>query len=346
MKYTRFPHTKIRISKICLGTMTWGRQNTEAEGHEQMDYALEQGVNFFDTAELYPVPAKKELYAVTEEIIGKWFKKTGNRDKVVLASKIAGRGDYTKFIRTTGFSKESIIKAVEGSLQRLQTDYIDLYQLHWPERNTNYFGSRGYNANGIDSWDDNIHQVLETLRDLIAEGKIRHVGISNETPWGAMRFLEESKVHRSLPRMVTIQNPYSLLNRLFEVGLSEISMREQIGLLPYSPLAFGVLSGKYLDEIKPRKARMTLFPQFDRYMGDTAQLATVKYHQLAMDHGLSLAQMALAFVNTRPFVTSNIIGATTMEQLKENIESMDVELSEEVLEGIEAIHNEIPNPAP
>ncbi len=346
MKYTRLPHTDIKVSKICLGTMTWGRQNTEAEGHEQMDYALEQGINFFDTAELYPVPAKKELYAVTEEFIGNWFKKTGNRDKVVLASKIAGRGDYTKFIRTTGFSRESIIKAVEGSLQRLQTDYIDLYQLHWPERNTNYFGQRGFNAHVIDPWEDNVHQVLETLRDLIEEGKIRHVGISNETPWGTMRFLEESKVHQSLPRMLTIQNPYNLLNRLFEVGLSEISTRENIGLLPYSPLGFGVLSGKYLTEIPPRKARITLFPNYNRYSGETATQATQKYYDLAVENGLSLAQMALAFVNTRPFVTSNIIGATSMEQLKENIGSIDIELSDEVLDGIEEIHNTIPNPAP
>ncbi len=346
MKYTRLPHTNIKVSKICLGTMTWGRQNTEAEGHEQMDYALEQGINFFDTAELYPVPAKKELYAVTEEFIGNWFKKTGNRDKVVLASKIAGRGDYTKFIRTTGFSRESIIKAVEGSLQRLQTDYIDLYQLHWPERNTNYFGQRGFNAHVIDPWEDNVHQVLETLRDLIEEGKIRHVGISNETPWGTMRFLEESKVHQSLPRMLTIQNPYNLLNRLFEVGLSEISTRENIGLLPYSPLGFGVLSGKYLTEIPPRKARVTLFPNYNRYSGETATQATQKYYDLAVENGLSLAQMALAFVNTRPFVTSNIIGATSMEQLKENIGSIDIELSDEVLDGIEEIHNTIPNPAP
>lgn len=326
--------------------MTWGRQNSEEEGHEQMDYALDQGINFFDTAELYPVPAKKELYAVTEEFIGNWFKKTGNRDKVVLATKIAGRAEFTKHIRTTGFSKESLIKAVEGSLQRLQTDYIDLYQLHWPERNTNYFGQRGFNSHVVDAWHDNIHQVLETLRDLVAEGKIRHVGLSNESPWGAMRFLEESKVHQSLPRMLTIQNPYNLLNRLFEVGLSEISIRENIGLLPYSPLGFGVLSGKYLTEIPPRKARVTLFPNYNRYSGDTATEATRRYQQLATDHGLSLAQMALAFVNTRPFVTSNIIGATTMEQLKENIESIDVDLSGEVLDGIEEIHNAIPNPAP
>ncbi|WP_420401151.1 NADP(H)-dependent aldo-keto reductase [Flagellimonas sp.] len=346
MKYTRIPHTNIRVSKICLGTMTWGRQNTESEGHEQMDYALDQGVNFFDTAELYPIPPKKEIYAVTEEIIGSWFKKTGNRDKVVLASKIAGRADFTKYIRTTGFSKDSIISAVNGSLQRLQTDYIDLYQLHWPERNTNYFGQRGFNSQIMDPWEDNIHQILETLRDLIKEGKIRHVGLSNETPWGTMRYLEESKVHQDLPRMLTIQNPYSLLNRLFEVGLSEVATRESIGLLAYSPMAFGVLSGKYLDEIKPRKGRLTLFPHYDRYSSDNSTKATQQYQQLAQYHGLSLAQMSLAFVNTRPFLTSNIIGATTMEQLKENIASIDVDLSDEVLDGIEAIHNAIPNPAP
>ena len=346
MKYTRIPHTDIRISKICLGTMTWGRQNNEDEAHEQMDYALDQGVNFFDTAELYPIPAKKELYAVTEELIGNWFKKTGNRDRVVLATKIAGRAEFTKFIRTTGFNRESIVQAVEGSLKRLQTDYIDLYQLHWPDRNTNYFGQRGYNAHAIDVWEDNIHQILETFRDLVEEGKIRHVGLSNETPWGTMRFLEESKVHQSLPRMLTIQNPYSLLNRLFEVGLSEISMREKIGLLAYSPLGFGTLSGKYLDEIPPRKGRITLFPNYNRYSGETAVEATKQYAELAREHGLSMAQMALAFVNSRPFVTSNIIGATSMEQLKENIGSIDVELSDEVLDGIEAIHKAIPNPAP
>lgn len=346
MKYTRIPHTDIRISKICLGTMTWGRQNNEEEAQEQMDYALDQGVNFFDTAELYPVPAKKELYAVTEELIGNWFKKTGNRDRVVLASKIAGPGQVANHIRSTGFSKEALVSAVEGSLRRLQTDYIDLFQLHWPERNTNYFGQRGYNAHAVDVWDDNIHQVLETLRDLIAEGKIRHVGLSNETPWGTMRYLEESKVHQGLPRMRTIQNPYSLLNRLFEVGLSEISMREQIGLMAYSPLGFGVLSGKYLTEIPPRKARITLFPNYSRYSGETATQATQKYADLAKAHNLSLAQMALAFVNTRPFLTSNIIGATTMEQLKENIASIDVDLSDEVFDGIEEIHNAIPNPAP
>ncbi len=346
MRYTKLPRTEIEVSKICLGTMTWGKQNTEAEGHEQMDYALEKGINFFDTAELYPVPAHADRYAHTEIIIGNWFKKKGNRDKVILASKIAGRAPFTKFIRETGFKRSSIIEAVDGSLKRLQTDYIDLYQLHWPERTTNYFGQRGYEHSSRDHWKDNIHQVLETLGDLIREGKIRHVGISNETPWGTMRFLEESKVHEGLPRMITIQNPYSLLNRLFEVGLAEISMREQIGLLAYSPLGFGVLSGKYLGDKKPEKARVTLFPNYNRYSGTTSVEATQQYADLAREHGISLPQMALAYVNTRPFLTSNIIGATSMEQLKENIGSIDLELSEEVLKGIEAIHNTVPNPAP
>lgn len=346
MKYTKLPHTDIEVSKICLGTMTWGNQNTEAEGHEQMDYALDQGINFFDTAELYPIPAHPDRHSVTEKIIGTWFKKNGNRDKVVLASKIAGKADFTKFIRTTGFKKDSIIEAVNASLARLQTDYIDLYQLHWPERNTNYFGKRGYKHDVSDHWEDNIHQVLETLRDLVREGKIRNVGLSNETPWGTMRFLTESKVHASLPRMLTIQNPYSLLNRLFEVGLSEISIREKIGLLAYSPLGFGTLSGKYLGGMMPANSRLNLFPNYARYSGETAVKATEQYNTLAKENGLSLAQMALAFVNTRPFLTSNIIGATTMSQLKENIASIDVDLSEEVLKNIEAIHNQIPNPAP
>jgi aryl-alcohol dehydrogenase-like predicted oxidoreductase len=346
MIYTKLPHTDIEVSKICLGTMTWGNQNTEAEGHEQMDYALDQGVNFFDTAELYPIPAHPDRHSLTEKIIGTWFKKTGNRDKIILASKIAGKADFTKFIRTTGFRRESIIEAVEGSLERLQTDYIDLYQLHWPERTTNYFGERGYTHDISDHWKDNIHQVLETLRDLVREGKIRHVGISNETPWGTMRYLEESKVHATLPRSITVQNPYSLLNRQFEVGMSEIAMREQIGLLAYSPLGFGVLSGKYLGDRKPEGARITLFPNYTRYSNETAVSATQKYYELAQQNDLSLAQMALAFVNSRPFLTSNIIGATSMKQLQENIASIDIALSETVLKGIEAIHNQIPNPAP
>jgi aryl-alcohol dehydrogenase-like predicted oxidoreductase len=293
MIYTKLPHTDIEVSKICLGTMTWGNQNTEAEGHEQMDYAVEQGINFFDTAELYPVPAHPDRYAHTEKIIGNWFKKNGNRDQIILGTKIAGNGDYTKFIRTTGFSRESIIAAVDGSLERLKTDYLDLYQLHWPERSTNYFGQRGYKHDITDHWEDNIHQVLETLSDLIRKGKIRHIGISNETPWGTMRFLEESKVHTSLPRMSTIQNPYSLLNRTFETGLSEISIREHIGLLAYSPMAFGVLSGKYLGGKLPEKSRIALFPTLKRYSGEIVEKVTQKYYDLAQAHDLSLAEMSL-----------------------------------------------------
>jgi aryl-alcohol dehydrogenase-like predicted oxidoreductase len=326
--------------------MTWGRQNTQDEAFEQMDYAMSKGINFFDTAELYPIPAHKDRYAHTEIIIGNWFKKNRNREEVILASKIAGKADFTKFIRTTGFRKDSLVEAVEGSLQRLQTDYIDLYQLHWPERNTNYFGVRGYRHDIKDHWEDNIHQVLETLRDLVKEGKIRYVGLSNETPWGVMRFLEENKVHSDLPRMVTIQNPYNLLNRLFEVGLSEISLRSKIGLLAYSPLGFGTLSGKYLGGMKPANARVILFPNYTRYSSKTAEEAIKRYYELAMAHGLSLTQMSLAFVNSRPFVKSTIIGATSMAQLKENIASIDIELSEAVLQGIEHIHDEVPNPSP
>jgi aryl-alcohol dehydrogenase-like predicted oxidoreductase len=324
--------------------MTWGNQNTEAEGHEQMDYAFEQGVNLFDTAELYPVPATAETYAETERVIGTWFKKSGNRDKVVLASKIAGPGDYTAHIRTNGFKPEAIKDAVEKSLQRLQTDYIDLYQLHWPERATNMFGQRNYEHNPNDLWEYNFHESLATLDELIKEGKIRQVGISNETPWGTMRYLEESK--KGLPRMVTIQNAYSLLCRSFDSGLSEIAMQEGIGLLAYSPMAFGVLSGKYLNGNLPEGSRLTLFPRFARYSGAEATRATEQYAALAAKHGLSLAQMSLAFVNQQPFVTGNIIGATKMEQLKENIASIDVELSPEIIAEINAIHNSIPNPAP
>ena len=346
MEYTNLPHTDIEVSKICLGTMTWGRQNTEEEGHAQMDYAVEQGINFFDTAELYPIPPHQDFRSLTEKIIGTWFKKTGKREEIVLASKIAGPMPWTKYIRTTGFSPDSIVEAVEGSLERLQTEYIDLYQLHWPERTTNFFGKRGFLPDSSDHWQDNIHQVLETLGELVRQGKIRQVGLSNETPWGTMRYLEEAKVHHQLPRMVTIQNPYSLLNRLFEVGLAEISHRSGIGLLAYSPLAFGTLSGKYLGGQQPATARLTLFPSYTRYSGDTAVAAIQAYKEIADRHRLSLPQMALAFINSRPFLTSNIIGATSMAQLKENIASKDVRLSDEVLEEIEAVHTRLPNPAP
>lgn len=326
--------------------MTWGRQNTQDEGFAQMDYALDNGVNFFDTAELYPVPASPERYAHTEIIIGNWFKKTGNRDKVVLASKIIGRvSDYTKHIRSTGFSPEALKTAVEASLKRLQTDYLDLYQLHWPERVTNTFGKRDYKHDNNDAWSDNFNEVLTTFDDLIKEGKVRHIGVSNERAWGVMRFLEESK-HNNLPRMITIQNPYSLLNRTFEGDLAEISIRENIGLLAYSPMAFGVLSGKYLKREDTEKSRLNLFPNLSRYNSQTSAEATKAYLKIAEENNLTLAQMALAFVNQQPFVTSNIIGATSIEQLKENIESITVELDREILSQINTIHSSIPNPAP
>ena len=346
MKYTKLPNTDIKVSKICLGTMTWGNQNTEAEGHEQMDYALKQGVNFFDVAELYPVPATPDTYGDTERIIGTWFKKTGNRDKVVLASKIAGSGDYTAHIRKDGFSKRAIKEAIEGSLKRLQTDYIDLYQLHWPSRGVNCFGLRDYPFKTASKEAENHLEILETLNGFIKEGKIKHIGLSNETPWGTMKYLQTSEQH-NLPRPVTIQNSYSMIHRAYEVGMSEISMRENIGLLAYSPLAQGVLSGKYLDGNLPEGARGTLFPRFiARYKGDNSTEAVIKYNEIAKKNGLTLTEMSLAFINQLPFVTSNIIGATKMSQLKENINSIHIDLSEETLKEIEVVHSLIPNPAP
>lgn len=345
MKYTTLPHTNIKVSKICLGTMTWGNQNTQEEGFEQMDMALDLGVNFFDTAELYPVPANPKTYADTERIIGNWFAKTGNRDKVILASKIVGPGDYTAHIRKTGFSKEALHDAVNQSLKRLQTDYMDLYQLHWPERNTNTFGTRDYKHDPNDEWVDNFNEVLHTLKEIIKSGKIRHIGISNEKAWGTMRYLNEAKQY-DLPRMITIQNPYSLLNRTFEGDMAEISIREKIGLLAYSPMAFGVLSGKYIKGKAANNARLKLFPRFARYSSAQSTEATKKYLAIAEKHNLTLAQMSLAFVNDRPFMTSNIIGATNLEQLKENIESINITLSEDILKEIDAVHAEIPNPAP
>ena len=345
MKYTTLPTTDIKVSKICLGSMTWGNQNTEAEGHEQLDYAFDQGINFIDTAELYPVPATAETQGRTSKIIGTWLKKTGNRDKVVLASKIAGPGDYTAHIRTTGFSPEAIREAVNSELERLQTDYIDLYQLHWPERQTNTFGIRDYKHNSKDAWEDNFQSILETLNGLINDGKIRHIGLSNEKAWGTMRYMEVSRT-QNLPKMKTIQNAYSLLNRTFEGDLAEVALREDLGLLAYSPLGFGVLSGKYIEGTAADNARLKLFPRFARYSSDQSTEATKRYLALAKEHNLKLSQMALAFVNQRPFVTANIIGATNLEQLKENIDSIHVELDAELLAQINTIHAEIPNPAP
>lgn len=346
MKYTNLANTNIKVSKICLGTMTWGNQNTEADGHAQMDYALENGVNFFDTAELYSVPASKETYGATERIIGNWFKKTGNRDKVILASKIAGGGDYTAHIRSGGLNKENILEAVENSLKRLQTDYIDLYQLHWPNRGVNVFGTRDFPLSSVHSEIENYEEILETLNNLVQQGKIRTYGLSNETPWGTMKYLEAVK-NLNVAKPVTIQNSYSLIHRGYEVGMSEVSMRENIGLLAYSPLAQGVLSGKYLDGNQPEGARGTLFPRFiERYMGDGSLEAVRRYKEIAKDHGITLSELSLAFINQLPFVTSNIIGATKMEQLKENINSINIELSEDILSKIEEVHKAIPNPAP
>ncbi|MBS7256123.1 aldo/keto reductase [Flavobacterium branchiicola] len=345
MKYTTLPNTDIKVSKICLGTMTYGQQNTEAEGHEQMDYALEKGINFFDTAEMYSVPASEATYGSTEKVIGTWFKKSGNRDKVILASKIAGPNPSFGYMREKlDFSPASIKYAVENSLKRLQTDYIDLYQMHWPERKTNNFGQRAFHGHD-DVWEDNFREILETFDGLIKEGKIKHIGVSNENSWGMMRFLEESK-YNNLPRIKTVQNPYSLLNRLFEVNSAEVSKYENVGLLGYSPLAFGVLTGKFLTGESHPKARISLFPQYKRYSSDQSTQATKLYQEIAKKHGLTLTELAMGFVLQQPFLTSSIIGATTMEQLKENIDTIDVVLSKEILAEIDAVQAVIPDPAP
>lgn len=345
MKYTTLPNTDIKISKICLGTMTFGQQNTEADGHEQMDYAFEEGVNFFDTAEMYSVPGRKETYGDTERIIGTWFKKTGKRKEVVLATKIAGPNPGLAYIRENmDFSPESITLSIDKSLTRLQTDYIDVYQLHWPERKTNFFGQRGFKSQN-DAWEDNVNAVLETLDGFVKQGKIKHIGLSNETPWGMMRFLEESK-YQNLPRIKTVQNPYSLLNRTFEIGNAEICVREKVGLLAYSPLAFGRLSGKYLNGESHPNSRIELFPQLARYNSAKTAEATKLYNEVAKKNGLTLTEMSLAFVNQQAFVSSTIIGATTMEQLKENIASIDLVLSDEILKEIDAVQAVIPDPAP
>lgn len=344
MKYTNLPGTNIKVSKLCLGSMTWGQQNTEAEGHEQLNYALDQGINFIDTAEMYSIPAKKETQGSSEKIIGSWLKATGKRDKVVIASKITGPGEAMTHIRPNlDFSKTTLSDAIDKSLQRLQTDYIDLYQLHWPERNTNFFGKLDYTLDEQDEWQDNFKEILESLDGFIKSGKIKTIGLSNETPYGVMRCVEEAR--KGAPKIATVQNPYSLLNRKDEIGLTEICHRENIGLFPYSPLGMGTLSGKYLNG-KPKNSRLTLFPQYTRYSNPQALAAIEKYVELAEKFDLSPAQMALAFIESKPFVTSTIIGATSMDQLKEDIGSIQVELSQEILKEIDRIHEEIPNPSP
>lgn len=345
MNYNFLPNTENRVSEIALGTMTFGQQNTEADGHSQIDFALDSGINFIDTAEMYSVPAQKETSGSTEKIIGSWLKKSGKRDQIILATKIAGPNRGLEFIREDlRYNAQTLKDAVEKSLQRLQTDYIDLYQLHWPERKTNYFGQRSFSVEE-DVWQDNVHSVLEILQELISEGKIKHIGLSNETPWGAMRFLEESKKH-NLPRISTIQNPYSLLNRTFETGLSEVCHYENVGLLAYSPLAFGVLTGKFLNDESLPNARINLFPRFSRYNSDNATKATILYNQIAIDNGMTLTQMALAFIRQQFFVTSTIIGATSLKQLQENIQTSQITLTQNVIDAINQVQEIYPNPSP
>jgi aryl-alcohol dehydrogenase-like predicted oxidoreductase len=349
LKYRKLGRTDIDVSLIGLGTMTFGEQNSEADAHQQLDYALAHGVNLVDTAEMYPVPPKAETQGRTEAYIGSWIAKTKRRNEIVLASKIAGPVRDPKrpgHIRDgkTFLDRKNITAALDASLKRLQTDYLDLYQLHWPDRTTMTFGQSTY------PWVDDeqttpIQETLSVLQDFVRQGKIRHIGVSNETPWGVGQFLKHAE-SGSLPRIASIQNPYNLLNRVYEAGLSEFSHHEGVGLLAYSPLAMGMLCGKYLDGARPEGARLTLFTRFTRYSSPQAEAATRDYVMLAREHGLSPTQMALAWINERPFVSSNLIGATNLEQLKENIESVDVTLSDDVVKGINAIHARQPNPAP
>lgn len=342
MEYRKLGRTELEISLICLGTMTWGEQNTEAQAHEQMDYALTQGINFFDTAEMYPVPPKADTQGRTEQYIGTWFKKTGKRKDIVLATKVTGPG-FGYLRGGSKLDRKSVLSACDDNLRRLQTDYIDLYQVHWPQRPTNYFGRLGYEHNDTPSVP--IEETLGALDELVRQGKVRHVGVSNETPWGLHQYLSASR-EKKLTRIATIQNPYSLLNRSFEIGLAEFAHREDIALLAYSPTAFGVLSGKYLDGKRPADGRVTLFSRFSRYSNPQAEAATTEYVALAKKNGLDPAQMSLAFVNSRPFVTSTIIGATTMDQLRSNIASEKIRLSADVLGEIEKIHQRYTIPCP
>lgn len=345
MDYLTLGQSDLKISRIALGTMTFGRQNSEAEAFEQLDYALARGVNLIDAAEMYPVPTAAEFQGRTEEYIGNWMRQRGNRDKVVLATKATGPGEMVSYLRPDiRHDARNLRLALEGSLQRLQTDYIDLYQLHWPDRSTNFFGQLGY-RHDPDNSGTPLAETLSVLGELVAEGKIRHIGLSNETPWGTMKCLQLAE-QLGLPRIVSVQNPYSLLNRSAEVGLAEVLLREQVGLLAYSPLGFGVLSGKYAGGARPEGSRLALFPEYQRYLTEQGLAATQCYLELAAEAGLDPAQMALAYVNSRPFLGSNIIGATRIDQLKANLDSLDVTLSAELLAQIEAIHQRYPNPCP
>ncbi len=346
MEYTKLGKTDIEVSKICLGTMTWGEQNTEVEAHGQLDYAVDAGINFIDTAEMYPVAPKAETQGLTESYIGSWLAKRQDRDKLIIASKVCAQQDWLPYLRNgeAKLDRKNIHTALDASLKRLQTDYIDLYQMHWPDRDTNFFGKLGYyhapEKDGV-----TIAETLDVLGELVKEGKIRTIGISNETAWGCAEYLRIAN-EQGLPRIVSIQNPYNLLNRSFEIGLSEFSHREQVGLLAYSPLAFGVLSGKYLNDARPEGTRLVLFDRFTRYSNPQANAATETYIALAKENGLDPSQMALAYVNSRPFLTSNIIGATSMQQLEANIESINIKLPKDIVREIESLHVKIPNPSP
>ena len=345
MKYRKLGNIDLDVSVICLGTMTFGEQNSQKDGFEQMDYAVERGVNFFDTAELYAVMPRKETYGKTEEIIGNWFKEKKNREKIILASKISGNG--ISWIREGNdnlkFDKKNIDLAIDSSLKRLKTDYIDLYQLHWPERKVPKFGKLDFEYDPYDNEWTQIQEVLETLDRHIKSGKIRYIGLSNETPWGVMKFLQVAQ-ENNLPRMMSIQNVYNLVNRVFDIANSEVAIRENCGLLAYSPLAGGRLSGKYISD-SPENARYTLWPSnFDRHHTQRGEVAISKYVELAKNNNIAPSTFANAYVNNRPFVTSNIIGATSMAQLKENIDSIDITLSKDILSEIEDIHLSDPNP--
>ncbi|HUP91295.1 MAG TPA: NADP(H)-dependent aldo-keto reductase [Solimonas sp.] len=344
MNHRKLGDSGLEVSVLGLGTMTWGEQNSEAEAHAQLDCALDHGVNFIDTAEMYPVPPRAQTQGRTEVYIGSWLRKTGARQRIILATKVTGPGDFAYLRGGTRLDRVSVMAACEASLKRLQTDVIDLYQVHWPERNTNYFGRLGYAARD-DAAATPVEETLAALSELVQAGKVRHVGVSNETPWGLAQYLRLSAA-RGLPRVTSIQNPYSLLNRSFEVGLAEFAHRERVPLIAYSPLGFGVLSGKYLDGARPPPGRLALFSRFTRYTGAEGALATRAYVELARAHGLDPAQMALAFVQSRPFVASTLVGATTLEQLRSNLASAGLALSEELIQAIEAIHRRHTIPCP
>jgi aryl-alcohol dehydrogenase-like predicted oxidoreductase len=349
VEYRKLGDSNLSVSAICLGSMTWGQQNSEAEGHAQLDYAFDCGVNFIDTAEIYSIPPRQETQGSSERIIGRWLAARKNRDKAIIATKVAGRGD-ANWLRPGGagtiLDARNINAAIEGSLKRLQTDYIDLYQLHWPDRSLPLWGAGGTVYRRPTKRDEiPIEETLEALTRLVKAGKVRHIGLSNETPWGVARFLRAAELGHG-PRVVSIQNAYNLVNRTFEIGLAEFAERERVGLLAYSPLAQGYLTGKYQGGARPPGARTTLFERAQRYEKPEVEKAIAAYLTLAQDLGVDPAQLAIAFVTSRPFVTSNIIGATTMAQLKADLASVAFRITPEIERRIDAIHHLHSNPAP